>query len=139
MHQAMLDCDLPQLLRNFADQSVDLVPRALHVTSHFVDRRPIRRLVPWQLSRWRIDPERKKLVELRLEGRHVQRVARNQVPVECLQMSQVEDHPVALGDRSLVEEFRLDQPEQRVGILAGLLECAACFSLGPHKTALSIT
>ncbi len=73
-----------------------------------------------------------------MERWRVERVTANQVPVECFQVTEVEDHPVAFCDGALVEIPGLDQAQQRIGILAGLLECVSCVGLGPHNTALTV-
>ena len=72
----------------------------------------------------------------------VERAARDLVPVEGVEMAEVEDQAMAIGDRSFVERRVGDESEQRVGVLARLLQlrragrsCIAA-SLAPHMRPL---
>ena len=71
---------------------------------------PIRMLVLLGASRFRIDAERKKSVECRMERRNLRNLA-DEIPVKRFEMTEIENQPVALGNRSLVQRLRLNQAE----------------------------
>jgi hypothetical protein len=82
--------------------------------------RPVGGLVRRQLPRRRIDAEREQLVEFAVEGRTVQGITRDQVPVEGLEVSEVEDDTMALRDGPFVDRIGPHQPEQFICGPAGL-------------------
>jgi hypothetical protein len=49
--------------------------------------------------------------------------ARDLVPVERVEVADVEDQPVAIRDGALEQRVRLDQIEERVGVCAGAVQC----------------
>ena len=59
------------------------------------------------------------MIEVLVERVQAERRPRNQVPVERLQMPQVEDDPMPFGDRAIVHGLGLQQLEQVVGLNAG--------------------
>ncbi len=60
-----------------------------------------------------------------MERRRVEGAARDLVPVEGVEVAEVEDQAMAVGDRALVERLVGDEGEQRVGVLARLLQFTA--------------
>src|SRR5207244_62209 len=68
--------------------------------------------------------EREQLVELLVERREVRGLAGDQVPVEGLDMPEIEHQPVTLRDRALVERFGTQQREQTIGLGPGLIQAA---------------
>ena len=100
-------------------------PRAPYVVTHFVDVRPVGRAVLGGLARGRIDPRFEQAIEVGLERRGVEGPACNLVPVEGIQVAEVEDQAMPIRDRPLVERVFRDEFEQRVGVLARLLQFTA--------------
>ena len=125
VHQAVLDGHVQQLLRNVVQQLVDDFARAVLVMFHLCDGGPIGGLVARQLAGRRIDAEGEQPVERLVECRDVQRVARDQVPVEGIHVPLVKDDAMAFADGACVKRSGADHAEQCVSLLAGLLESAA--------------
>ena len=101
--------------------SVDDFARSPLVALHLVEGGPIARLVGGQLAGRGIDAESKQAIELLVERRDVQGVARDQIPVEGVGVPQVEDHAMAFADGAIIERGGPHQTEQCVHLLAGLL------------------
>ena len=72
---------------------------------------PVRGLVAGELAGRRVDAESEEPVELRMERRNVERITRDQVPVEGFDVPQVKDDAMAFGDRPFVEGVRMDELE----------------------------
>src|SRR5438477_9130069 len=68
-----------------------------------------------------------------MKRRNIKRVTRHQVPIERFQVTGIEDNAMPLGNGPLVKRIGAHQPEQFVGLLAGLAESVAKVSGGPHK------
>jgi hypothetical protein len=69
-----------------------------------------------RLAGFRIDAEFEQLVESRVKRRKCQRAAADLIPVECLQVAEVEDEAVAVRDGPVVHGLGLDEFEQRIGL-----------------------
>jgi hypothetical protein len=121
VHQAVLDGHAQELLRNVVQQLVDGFAGALLVVRHVGQGRPIGGLVAGQLARWGVDAEGEQAVELRVERRDVQRVARHQVPVEGIHVPQVKDDAMAFPDGARIERAGPDHAEQGVRLPARVL------------------
>ncbi len=97
---------------------VQLATRALDIVEHGVEPWPVGRQVGGRLARRGINARLEQPVERRIEGGQVEHVATKLVPVERVEMPDVEDQPVPIGDRPLVEGLDFDQPEQGVRVRA---------------------
>ena len=94
---------------------VDRLPHALVVALDLVQRGPCGGRLVGQAAVGGIDPEGEQLVERLVEGFAPRGAAPDQVPVEGLEVPDVEDDAVALEDRPIVEGLAANDAEQRVG------------------------
>ena len=118
MHQAMLQRHIHDLLGSLLQHLIDDSPRALVVLLDLTLGRPIGRLVLRSLAHRRIDSEFEKPIEFRMEGRNIQRLPADLVPVERFQMSQIENQPVPFRDGPRIQSARPQALEQLVGTRA---------------------
>src|SRR2546427_5394197 len=84
----------------------------LGVPADLVQRRPVRGLIIRELPHWRIDPEREHLLKRGVQGLHAKRPLTDLIPIERVQVAEVEDDAVAFRDRPLVERVGLDQSKE---------------------------
>ena len=84
---------------------VQLATRALDVVAHRVEPWPVGWQVGGRLARRGIDAGLEQPVERRIEGGQVEHAAAELVPVERVEMPDVEDQPVPVRDRPLVERL----------------------------------
>jgi hypothetical protein len=110
VHQAMLDRDTEQLSRYPVCNIVNRLPDTQSILTHLCSLRPVRALVLWQLSWFGIDPECEEPVELWMERGLPYRLG-EEIPVKRLEMSDVENDPVTLRNRPLIEGIRPNQVE----------------------------
>ena len=115
VHQAMFQRDVNQLLRHMVHPPVQFLSHLAVVVPDFIHARPIRRLVGGERTLGRIDSKLEELIKSRMEGTLAERLARDQVPIEGLQMPKVKDEPVPLGNGPLVLGVRTDDFKQAVG------------------------
>ena len=108
-----------------APEVVQPFPRAPDIGTHFVDVRPVGRAILGGLARRGIDARLEQAIEVGMERRRVERAARDLVPVEGVEVAEVEDQAMAVGDRAFVERLVGDEGEQRVGVVARLVQFAA--------------
>src|SRR5215472_9464577 len=90
----MLERDVNKLLRHAIEGVVNDPPGPPAISQHFLDAGPIGRLILGCLPNRRVDTEFEQLIEVRMKGRNPKGLAADQVPIEGLEMSQVEDEPV---------------------------------------------
>ena len=125
VHVAMFDHDVEQFVDarvlRFAKCGVQFVAHLIAVAIEHLDRRPVARLIARQFAVDRIDAEREQVVQCLARIRQLE-FRREQVPVERFQMSDVEHHPMPLGDRAFHDELGFHQREQRVGFRACVVQ-----------------
>ncbi len=92
-------------------------------------RGPIYRLIRGEPSADRIDTEGKQLVKSRIERLEPQDTFAQKVPLECLQVPEVEDDAMPLGNRPLVERISPDDIEKLVRSDASLGQALEKFTL----------
>src|SRR6476620_8610640 len=115
----MLEGHVEQLVRDSSGRFIDVLPDAMVVLTDLGAVWPIGALVVLGVSRLRVNPERKEVVEVRLERWN--RCGRaDEIPVKGLEMPEVEDDPVALGNGPLVKGFGANEGEQGIGVCARL-------------------
>src|ERR1019366_9446492 len=105
------------------------IQRAAHariVIAHFTFGGPVRGPIRWQIARLGIYAEREQLVEAGMKRGHIESAA-EQVPIERLQMAEIEDEAMPLRDGTLVQRGRIDQIEKAVGLLTRSIESLAQF------------
>jgi len=90
------------------------VPHVAVVRANRRDVGPCRRRLVRQAAVDGIDAEREQRVELGCRARAFE-ARRQQIPVERLEMAEVEREAMSLGDRSLEQSAGGNQVEQRVG------------------------
>ena len=122
MHQPMLNRNVKNLLCCSVQNLVKRTTNACVVLEDFVHRRPVGRRIVWQLPGGRIDPEREQLVKVCLEWGHAQFAPADQIPIECFQMAQVKDEPMAFRDWPLVQRVRPYHREQRISSSPGFCQ-----------------
>ncbi len=106
----MFQGDVNDLLGDAVQQFVDYGANAAVIGLNFGDCGPIGRLVGRSLTYRRVDSELEEFVEMWTQRVDTQRLSTDQIPVEGLQVPQIEHHPVPLGDGARVERVR-DKPE----------------------------
>jgi hypothetical protein len=135
VHQAMFDGHVQQFLRDIAGSPsqarIQIAAHTRIVTPHLFGGRPIRGLVRGQIGRIRIDAKRKQPVEPGMKCRHIQRAAQ-QVPIERLQMAEVEYDAMPFRNGALVQRRRIDQIEEAVGLRTCPVESLAQFRVRCH-------
>ena len=90
------------------------------VLAHGLLARPVFGHVRRQIATNRIDSESEQLIERRPLGRQMESSTAQQIPVEGLEMAQIEDQPMTLGNRPVVERVGSDRGENCVSVGAGL-------------------
>ena len=128
MHQAMFDGHVEHLqrvrmaflgpLQRMFDGAVEFFAHALLIAGHFRQRRPILRWVRGQSAADGIDAERKKFIKSPVERAQTKGALREQVPVKRLDMANVENDAMSLGDGPIVEGFFANDLEKFVGACA---------------------
>ncbi len=109
------------------------IERRAHALAVAADRRgggPVRGRVGREPAPHGIDAEGEQAVEFRREGLQPGKPRAEQVPVEGLEVAEVEDEAVPLGNRPLVERIGPDQSEQPVGTDAGHRQACQQFMPG---------
>ena len=94
---------------------IERLANAADIIAHRFHRWPVRRSVRRQASIHGIDAKGKQMVELGVEGLQIQNAFAKQVPIEGFEVTNIEDDPVPLGNRAIVERFGLYQAEELVG------------------------
>ena len=83
-------------------------------------RRPVRRLVRGKATIHRIDSEGEEVVKAGIEGLQLEGVMPQKIPIERLEMSQVEYVPVPLGNGAIVKRLGVDDLKKLVGRHPGI-------------------
>jgi hypothetical protein len=132
MHQPMLNRNVQQGIER---KSITLVgfpgfgsrhhfiqgnPDPTHVLTYAFKRRPVRWLIRWQAASHRVDAECKQAVELRVETSQTKYFFLQKIPIKSLQMSDVEDDSVTLGNRPIVNSLRPDDFKQGIALVPGI-------------------
>src|ERR1039457_3614104 len=135
VHQAMLDGHVHQFLGGVPGSKREGgIQRAAHariVIAHFTFGGPVRGPIRWQIAGAGIYAEREQLVEAGMKCGHIESGA-EQVPIERLQMAEIEDEAMPLRDGTLVQRGRIDQIEKAVGLLTRSIESLAQFRVRCH-------
>src|ERR1022692_1002191 len=135
VHQAMLDGHVHQFLGGVPGSKREGgIQRAAHtrfVIAHFIGGGPVRGPIRWQIAGAGIYAEREQLVEAGMKCGHIESAA-EQVPIERLQMAEIEDEAMPLRDGTLVQRGRIDQIEKAVGLLTRSIESLAQFRVRCH-------
>ena len=113
---------------------VDDFACALLVALHLGEAGPVGGLVVRQFAGRRIDAEGEQAIELLVERRDVQRVTRDQIPVEGVDVPQVEDDAMAFADGALIKRRRACTRRNRASICS-----RACCSARPDSSWVRIT
>ncbi len=104
LNRVLFECSVVELLVQFS-------PDSGHVTPHLTQRGP----VGWQIARQpatnRINAKSKQPVQCRMKTINAEPVLAQQVTVECLQVSHVEDDAMTLRNRPFIEGFGANQAE----------------------------
>ena len=83
------------------------------------DRGPVGGLVAWQASADGIDAEGKQLVEFFLERIECENISADQVPVKGLEVSEIKENAVPLGNGPLIKALRAHHAKEFIGEGAG--------------------
>ena len=130
VHQAMLDGHVHQFLWHMIGRLRQAgIQHAAHtriVIAYFLGGGPVRGPVRWQIAGVGVYAEREYSVEAGMKRGHIQSRA-EQVPIECLQMAEVENNAMPLRDGALVKRGRIDQIEEAIGLRTRLGEGLAQF------------
>src|SRR6266567_649377 len=79
------------------------------------EARPVGGLVRRKAAAHRIDAECKEAIELLVSGSEAQRLACYKIPVECLEVAEVEDNSVPFSNRPVIQRFPGDDSKQVIG------------------------
>src|SRR5580658_10237437 len=98
-----------------------------YVTPHLAQRRPIGWLIAGQSATYGIDAKSKQTVECRMRlltlalilNLNAEEVLGEKVPVECLEVSHIEDDAMTLRDRPLIKGLGTNQAEKLIASAAG--------------------
>ena len=130
VHQAMLDGHVHQFLWHMIGRLRQAgIQHAAHtriVIAYFLGGGPVRGPVRWQIAGVGVYAEREYSVEAGMKRSQIQ-IAAEQVPIERLQMAEIEDYAMPLGNRTLIQCGGIDQFEKAVGLRARLRQCLAQF------------
>src|ERR1700746_3628858 len=109
MHQPVFDRHLEQqacgLVRRSCQSCVQSLANLHHVVANIYDGRPISRLVGWQASSHRVDAKWEQAVKFRIEGFHTENSLAHKVPIECLQVPDIENNSVSFWNRPIVKRL----------------------------------
>src|SRR5579872_3813429 len=138
MHQPVLDGDVEQSLerktiatmnaglgicRHFCVQLfIQRRPDVPHVLANSRERGPVRRLVRGQSATHRINAEREQTIELRMKALQTENIFMQQVPIESLEVSNVENDAMPLGDGAVVHRLGFHDGKKCVAFPAGIPE-----------------
>jgi hypothetical protein len=81
------------------------------------ERGPVRGLIRRKASTDRIDAEGKQAIEFTIGVGRWQESPTQQVPVERFKMSNIENNPVPLRDRTLVQRIGSNDTEKGIGMM----------------------
>jgi hypothetical protein len=98
-----------------------LIQSGSHVSCiilHGGNRRPVGGLIAGEASTHGVDAEGKEAVEVGMKGLQSKHALVEQIPIEGLQMPDVENDAVTLGDRPLVQRIRLNDTEELIALIA---------------------
>ena len=115
VHEPVLDRHLQGVEWRARQQFVHLLAHLVDVSPRLLEARPVFGAIGRELARRRVDAEREQVVERGVNGAEAQRPAPNQVPVERLDVPEVEEDAMTLGDRAVEVGFRSNLIEKAVG------------------------
>src|SRR5579864_5326855 len=120
VHQAMLNRNLQKKVqrkflgsKHFARHSafqafIQSTTQTRHVVAYFGNRRPILWEIRGQPATNGVNAECKQAIEIGTNTFDVQGALPQKIPIESLQMANVENDAMALRDRAVVKEVRLN-------------------------------
>ena len=104
---------------DFFERGVERFADPLVVTAYLLNGGPVRGLVVGQAAAHGIDSKSEESVEFLLKRVDLENIPAQQVPVKGLQVSEVKEKAVALGDGPLIDAVRTHDAEQFVSEGAG--------------------
>ena len=130
MHQAVFDGDIEQSaewksipagrigLQCFRQFCIQRCSDFLNIVPYRENRWPLRRLICWQTTPNRIDAKSKEAIELWIKTFQSKRTIMQKIPIERLEMSDVENDAMALGDGAIIKGVGIHDGEKLIGFLA---------------------
>ncbi len=85
-----------------------------YVFADGIQRRPVRRHISWQSAANRIDAERKQPIKTRIDALHSEDAAVQKIPIKRLQMSDIKNDAVTLGDGPVIQRIGTHHSEEGV-------------------------
>jgi len=101
-----------RLLRPVAQNAVKFLADAEVIGVDFRKARPVGGLVRWEAAAHRIDAEGKEAIEFLVSGPEAQRLVGDQIPVEGLEVADVEDNSVPFRNGPVVPRVRAHDSKQ---------------------------
>ena len=101
--------------RIVAEDAVKFLADAKVIGVDLRKARPVGGLVRRQPAAHRIDAEGKEAIEFLVSRSEAQRLARNQIPVEGLEVANVEDNSVPFRNGPVIQRFRAHDAKQVIG------------------------
>ena len=92
-------------------RGIESFPHAAIVAANFFRRRPVGRLVRRQVSSYGIDTEGKQPIDC---GVKRLALAAQQIPLKSLQVPEVKNDAMALGNRAIIQSRGLDHRKQAI-------------------------
>jgi len=139
MHEAVLDghfqhgdqvwMPFGRPVQSSLDGSIQFLAEPAVITVHFVARRPIHGRVRWQAAAYRVNSKSKELVEYPVKGAQSKSAISEQIPVKGLDMPDIENDPVSLRNRPVIQGFFPDDAKEFIGSAAGIEK--ACVKVVP--------
>ena len=130
MHQTMFDgymehgeqmwMAFPGALESALDRGIQCIAQASVVALDFEAGGPIGRCVFGQAAADGIDSKGKELIESRVEGAQAKRAMRQQIPVERLEVPDVENDAVPFRNGAVVQSLFANQSKKVIGLGAGV-------------------
>jgi hypothetical protein len=123
MHEPVLSRRVNDLWRGIFENAVNASASPVAVLPDFTDGRPVGRFVAGEAGAGRrVDTGFEEPVEAGLKPRFRKTPDRNVIPIERFQVTEVENEPVPLRDRPLVQGLFTDHIEKLIGSPARITE-----------------
>ena len=102
-------------LRPLTEDLVKLLADTMVIGLDLRETRPVGGLIRREATAHWINAKCKKTIEFPVSRFKAQRLAGNKIPVECLEVTEVEDDSVPLSNRPVIHRLRADDSKQIIG------------------------
>jgi hypothetical protein len=102
-------------LRTILENVIDSFADAQIISFDLRKLRPVGRLVFREAAIHRIDAESKEVIKFLVRSAETQCVTRDQIPIECFEVADIEDDSVPLRNGPVIKRVRSHHPKQVIG------------------------